>query len=66
MSNAQNTNEMTTVGRFANNSKKAQILRVTKNGNIRFLAMSNGQLLINKAFVRMYSARSIVSQYLHA
>tara|TARA_R110000824_G_scaffold85121_4_gene211832 strand:+ start:2215 stop:2388 length:174 start_codon:yes stop_codon:yes gene_type:complete len=57
---------MTTVGKFSNGNKKAQITRVEKNGKVRFLAMTDGKLLINKAFVRMYSAKNIVSQYLHS
>ena len=57
---------MTTTGKFRNGNKTAQVVRVEKNGKVRYLAMSGDKLLINKAFVRMYSAKSIVSQYLHA
>ena len=57
---------MKLVGKFSKGEKKAQIFRVEKQGKIKFLAMTEGKLLINKAFVRMYSAKNIVSQYLHA
>lgn len=55
---------MTIVGKFRSGNKTAQVLRVEKNGKVRFLAVSGKTILINKAFVRMYSAKSIVSQYL--
>ena len=57
---------MILVGKFSKGEKKAQIFRVEKEGKIRFIAMTEGKLLINKVFVRMYSAKNIVSQFLHA
>ena len=58
---------MTTVAKFRKNTKTAQISKVlNQKGQVRFVAMSEGKLLINKMFVRMYSAKDIVTQYLHA
>tara|TARA_R110000796_G_scaffold60558_2_gene140093 strand:- start:22 stop:195 length:174 start_codon:yes stop_codon:yes gene_type:complete len=57
---------MILVGKFSKGEKKAQIFRVEKEGKIRFIAMTEGKLLINKVFVRMYSAKNIVSQFLHS
>ena len=57
----------TTVGKFSNKGKKAQILRVkNKKGQSRYLAVSGKQLLSNKVFVRKYSANNVVRKYLHS
>ena len=57
---------MKIVGKFSKGNKKAQIVRVEKNGKIRFLAITGKTLLTNTAFVRMYSANNIVRQYLNS
>ena len=57
---------MRIVGKFSKGNKKAQIVRVEKNGKIRFLAITGKTLLTNTAFVRMYSANNIVRQYLNS
>jgi len=58
---------MRIVAKSRNGNKTAQIARViTESGKVRFLAMTDGKLLINQYFVRKYSAARIVTQYLHS